>query len=67
MIGLNTLLKLPFSKEFLSGGVIAALPVRSERYAIVAFVDFGAYPMMFRIEIKTTGRERENGNRQLLN
>ena len=47
---LNTLLKLPFSKEFLSGGGIAALMVRCARYAIVAFVEFGVYPMVFRFE-----------------
>ncbi len=35
---LNTMLKLPFSKEFLSGGSTAALMVRCARYAIIAFV-----------------------------
>ena len=49
---LNTLLKLPFSKEFLSGGTIAALLVRFARYAVIAFVAFGVYPMLFRIEKK---------------
>lgn len=47
---LNTLLKLPFSSEFLSNGSTAALMVRFARYAIVAFVDFGIYPMLFRLE-----------------
>ena len=47
---LNTALKLPFPKEFLSGGSTAALLVRCVRYAIVAFVDFGVYPMLFRLE-----------------
>ena len=46
----NSLLKLPFSKEFLSGGTTAALMVRFARYAIIAFVDFGIYPMLFRLE-----------------
>ena len=47
---LNTVLKLPFSKEFLSGSSAASLLVRCVRYAIVAFVDFGVYPMLFRLE-----------------
>ena len=47
---LNTVLKLPFPKEFLSGGSTAALLVRCARYAIVAFVDFGVYPMLFGLE-----------------
>ena len=47
---LNTALKLPFPKEFLSGGSTAAMLVRCARYAIVAFVDFGVYPMAFRLE-----------------
>ena len=47
---LNTVLKLPFSKEFLSNGSTAALLVRCARYVIVAFVDFGVYPMLFKIE-----------------
>ena len=45
---LNTLLKLPFSKEFLEGGSRGALLVRCARYAIVSFVDFTVYPMLFR-------------------
>lgn len=48
---LNTVLKLPFSKEFLSGGSAAALWVRCARYAIIAFVDFGVYPMLFKVGI----------------
>ena len=49
-LALNTLLKLPFTGEFLSGGSIAALLVRCGRYAIVSFAVFGAYPMLFRLE-----------------
>ena len=48
----NTLLKLPFSKEFLSDGSTASLMVRCARYAIIAFVDFGVYPMLFKFEKK---------------
>ena len=47
---LNTVLKMPFSKEFLTDGSTAALMVRCARYAIVAFVDFGVYPMLFKLE-----------------
>lgn len=49
----NSLLKLPFSKEFLSSGTTAALMVRCARYAVVSFVDFGVYPMLFRLENHT--------------
>ena len=52
---LNALLKLPFSKEFLSGGGTAALSVRCARYAIIAFVDFGVYPLLFRLEKRAAG------------
>ena len=47
---LSKLLKLPFSSEFLSSGSTASLLVRCARYAIIAFVDFGIYPMLFRLE-----------------
>ena len=45
---LNTLLKLPFPKEFLDGGSRAALLVRCARYALVSFADFALYPLVFR-------------------
>ena len=54
-LALNTILKLPFSKEFLSGGSTAGMLVRSARYAVIAFVDFGVYPMLFRPQ-KSTAR-----------
>jgi membrane-associated phospholipid phosphatase len=46
----NSLLKMPFSKEFLSDGSTAALMVRCAHYAIVAFIDFGVYPMLFKFD-----------------
>ncbi len=49
-LAVNSLLKLPFSKEFLSSGTFAALMVRFARYAVIAFVDFGVYPMLFKLE-----------------
>lgn len=47
---LNTVLKMPFSNEFLTDGSTVALLVRCTRYAIIAFVDFGVYPMLFKFE-----------------
>ena len=55
---LNTLLKLPFSKEFLSDGSTAAMLVRYGRYAVIAFVDFGVYPMLFKLEERTAARKQ---------
>lgn len=49
---LSKLLKLPFSDEFLNSGTTASLLVRCARYAVIAFVDFGVYPMLFRFEKK---------------
>lgn len=51
-VGLNTLLKLPFSKDFLESSTIAAFSVRSLRYAIIIFIDLGLYPMLFKYEKK---------------
>lgn len=45
---LNKVLKLPFSEAFLAGGTLPALLVRCARYMIIAFVDFGVYPLAFR-------------------
>lgn len=44
---LNTLMKLPFSKEFLSSAELGALLVRTGRYAINMFVIIGVYPKVF--------------------
>ena len=49
---LNAVLKMPFSKEFLTDGNTDVLMVRCARYAIVAFIDFGVYPMLFKLEKK---------------
>ena len=57
---LNAALKLPFSGEFLSSGSTAALLVRCVRYAIITFVDFGIYPILFRFEkIRLTEKRQE--------
>ena len=43
----NTLLKLPFDKEFLAGAGLAALLVRCGRYAVIMFLIMGVYPKVF--------------------
>ena len=45
--GVNTLLKMPFSKEFLDSAQIGAYLVRTLRYGIIAFLMLGVYPMAF--------------------
>lgn len=47
--GLNTLLKMPFSSDFLDSGTTLALSVRSIRYFIIIFVIMGVYPLLFRL------------------
>ncbi len=47
---LNTLFKMPFSREFLNSGTTPALLLRCARYALLAFVEFGLYPLVFRLE-----------------
>ena len=44
---LNTVLKLPFNKEWLNSGALAANLIRSARYAIILFVIVGVYPRLF--------------------
>ena len=44
---MNTLLKLPFSKEFLTGETLPSFLVRTARYAIIIFVIVGLYPKAF--------------------
>ena len=45
--GLNTVLKMPFSSDFLGSATFAAYLVRALRYAIILFVDIAIYPMLF--------------------
>ena len=44
---LNTLLKMPFSKDWLNSGTLGANLVRTARYAIILFTAFGIYPKVF--------------------
>ena len=43
----NSLLKLPFDKQFLAGTSLAAFLIRTVRYAVIMFLIFGVYPMVF--------------------
>ncbi len=44
---LNTLLKLPYDKQFLAGTSLAAFFIRTARYAIIMFLMMGVYPKIF--------------------
>ena len=46
---LNSLLKMPFSEEFLEAGTFLSHAVRSGRYAIVIFFVIALYPMIFKL------------------
>ncbi|MBQ9890768.1 MAG: phosphatase PAP2 family protein [Firmicutes bacterium] len=48
-LALNTLLKMPFSKEMLEAENALGYAIRTVRYAIVMFVEVGVYPLAFRI------------------
>ena len=43
----NTLLKLPFDKQFLESASIAAFLVRTARYTVIMFLITGVYPKVF--------------------
>ncbi|MCR5743326.1 MAG: phosphatase PAP2 family protein [Lachnospiraceae bacterium] len=44
---LNTLVKLPFSEEFLESQSAAQFAFRTIRYTVIMFIDFAIYPMIF--------------------
>ena len=54
---LNTVMKLPFSEEWLNGGTLGANLIRSLRYAILLFVLIGVYPRIFPLFEKIGKRE----------
>lgn len=57
---LNTVLKLPFSTEFLNNGTLGANLIRSLRYGIILFVIIGVYPRCFpAIERLFAGRKKK--------
>ena len=47
---LSTVTKLPFSKEFLESGTMPAYLIRAGRYALIAFVLFAIYPIVFNLK-----------------
>ena len=47
-LALNYCLKLPFSPEFLASATRQAFLIRACRYTIIAFVEFGLYPLAFK-------------------
>ena len=44
---LNSVLKLPFNKEWLNNGTLGANLIRTARYAIILFTIVGVYPRVF--------------------
>ena len=56
--GLNKLLKLPFSQDFLSSDSLAALLVRTLRYTIIMFVIMAVYPLVFPL-FEKIGKNKE--------
>ena len=46
----NSLLKMPFSSDFLESGTLLSNLVRAFRYFIVSFLVIGIYPMLFKYE-----------------
>lgn len=54
---LNTVLKLPFNKEWLNNGTLGANLIRTARYAIILFTIVGVYPRVFPLL-----RKSEKGN-----
>ncbi len=53
---LNTLLKLPFSSDFLSSSTVPAYLVRAARSCVVIFVTIGVYPLAFRLGDRIFGK-----------
>lgn len=48
---LDEILKIPFSREFLSSGTFASHLLRSVRYMTAIFVSLGVYPMLFKLKL----------------
>ena len=58
--GLNTLLKMPFSQDFLNSAEMASLLVRTVRYTLVVFAVLGVSPMLFKYTAKWFEKPEEN-------
>ena len=63
-LGLNKVLKMPFSKEFLSSGTTAAHLVRTARYGITVFLIAGIFPFSFRILDKWEEKKKAKGGNE---
>ena len=63
--GLNTLMKMPFSTDFLNSGEMSALLIRMVRYTLVVFAVLGAYPMVFKVGDKWFEKERAAGAKEV--
>ncbi len=51
----NTVLKMPFSTEFLESGTLAAYLVRAIRYFVVMMIMIGVYPLAFKLGKRKEG------------
>lgn len=56
--GLNTLLKLPFSSDFLSSATTGAFMIRTVRYTVVSFAVIGVYPLLFKLTSKLFAKKQ---------
>lgn len=56
--GLNTVLKLPFSKELLESATLGAYLIRTLRYTVVVFLIVGVYPMLFKHTAKIGKKDK---------
>lgn len=57
-LGLNTLLKMPFSTEFLNSGTTPAFIVRAARYTVIVFLLIGVYPALFNLFGKKSSKRK---------
>lgn len=57
-LGLNAVLKLPFSKEFLDKPELLPRLVRTIRYTVVVFITVGVYPMIFKYTSKIGKKDK---------
>lgn len=58
-VAVNSLLKLPFDKQFLEGTSLAAFLVRTARYAVIMFLIVGVYPKIFPLFERIGKKQRE--------
>ncbi len=61
-LGLNTVLKLPFSSEFLASPTMGAFFIRTLRYAIIIFVVIAIYPMLFKYTARIGQARKDTGS-----